>query len=181
MVGCHQGSRRKKRKGSAPFGNQSRQHRAHGSAAWNHLRLCRAHGGNQLCGVAKARIRWRRAGSEQGAYCLLPSGWSPSTEQDERGYSLRSRCDLVCDGRAPLELVHADGSVDHLEIDREEARRLYSEAYAAALKAGFELAREPIQLVRRTNLWRSSAAASSSPWKARAARQASRHDPAPRD
>jgi CRISPR-associated protein Csb1 len=42
--------------------------------------------------------------------------------------------------------VHADGSVDHLEIDREAARRLYFEAYAAALEAGFELAREPIQL-----------------------------------
>jgi CRISPR-associated protein Csb1 len=83
---------------------------------------------------------------QAGRILLAALGLVALAEQDERGYSLRSRCDLVCDGRAPLELVHADGSVDHLEIDREEARRLYSEAYAAALKAGFELAREPIQL-----------------------------------
>ena len=132
-------------KGSTPFGNQSRQHRAHGSAAWNHLRLCRAHGGNQLCGVR--RLGFGGGERDQAGRILLAAlGLVALAEQDERGYALRSRCDLVCDGRAPLELVHADGSVDHLEIDREEARRLYSEAYAAALKAGFELAREPIQL-----------------------------------
>ena len=43
-------------------------------------------------------------------------------EQDARGYALRSRCDLVCDGRAPLELVRADGVTDTIEMDREQAR-----------------------------------------------------------
>jgi CRISPR-associated protein Csb1 len=59
---------------------------------------------------------------------------------------LRSRCDLVCDGKAPLELVHADGTTEQCEMDREAAQRLYAEAYEAARDAGFELAREPIRL-----------------------------------
>ena len=58
-------------------------------------------------------------------------------EQDAYGYALRSRCDLVCDGAAPLELVHADGTTAVVEVDRGEARELYREAYEAALQAGF--------------------------------------------
>ena len=58
-------------------------------------------------------------------------------EQDVRGYALRSRCDLVCENTVPLELVHADGSVDAVELDRAKSRKLYEEAYGDAEKAGF--------------------------------------------
>jgi CRISPR-associated protein Csb1 len=73
-------------------------------------------------------------------------------EQDTRGYALRSRCDLVCDGQAPLELVHADGQIEAVAIDRKGARALYAEAYRAARDAGFALAREPIRLVPQDKL-----------------------------
>jgi CRISPR-associated protein Csb1 len=67
-------------------------------------------------------------------------------EQDSYGYALRSRCDLVCDGVAPIELLHADGSVETISIDRTLAQRLYRDALAAARDAGFDLARAPVML-----------------------------------
>ena len=59
-------------------------------------------------------------------------------EQDAGGYALRSRCDLVCDGPAPLELVRADGSTEAVELDRDRAGKLYGDAYARAESAGFQ-------------------------------------------
>lgn len=73
-------------------------------------------------------------------------------EQDAQGYALRSRCDLVCDGRAPLELVRPDGSTEAVELDREGARALYREARKAAVAAGFFFPEEPIQLVPQDKL-----------------------------
>jgi CRISPR-associated protein Csb1 len=87
-----------------------------------------------------------------GRALLAALGLLALTEQDARGYALRSRCDLVCDGRAPLELVHADGRVDPVEIDAAAARRLYRDACAAARDAGFALAREPIRLTPQDKL-----------------------------
>ena len=58
-------------------------------------------------------------------------------EQKVRGYALRSRCDLVCEGQAGLELVAADGSTETVQIGRDETRALYSEAYAQAKETGF--------------------------------------------
>lgn len=89
---------------------------------------------------------------QAGRALLAALGLVALTEQDARGYALRSRCDLVCDGRAPLELVHADGSLKAEEIDREAARRLYAEACAAARDAGFMFAREPIRLAPQDKL-----------------------------
>ncbi len=77
---------------------------------------------------------------QRGRALLAALGLVAFAEQDARGYALRSRCDLVCDGRAPLELVHADGSVEAVEIDRDAARRLYADASAAARDAGVRLA-----------------------------------------
>ena len=57
-----------------------------------------------------------------GRALLAAIGLLAVAEQDARGYALRSRCDLVCEGRAPFEFVHADGGVDRTEIDRETAR-----------------------------------------------------------
>jgi CRISPR-associated protein Csb1 len=89
---------------------------------------------------------------QAGRTLLAALGLVALTEQETRGYALRSRCDLVCDGRAPLELVHADGSIEAAEIDRGAARRLYADAYAAARDAGFAFAREPIRLVPQEKL-----------------------------
>jgi CRISPR-associated protein Csb1 len=94
-------------------------------------------------------------GSERdhaGRVLLASLGLVALAEQDARGYALRSRCDLVCEGRAPFELVHADGNADHLEIDRKSARALYAASVEAARKAGFRLAAEPIRLTPQEKL-----------------------------
>jgi CRISPR-associated protein Csb1 len=87
-----------------------------------------------------------------GRALLAALGLVALTEQDARGYALRSRCDLVCEGRAPLEVVQADGSVDRVEIDRAGALRLYSEAFDAACVVGFSLSAEPVRLVPQDKL-----------------------------
>jgi CRISPR-associated protein Csb1 len=74
------------------------------------------------------------------------------TEQDARGYALRSRCDLVCQGCAPFELVHADGSIEQLDFNRDAASAVYAEALRAAQDAGFKLAPEPIRLTPQDKL-----------------------------
>jgi CRISPR-associated protein Csb1 len=100
------------------------------------------------CGYAEHRAvltlaglrRLRFGGGERdtsGRTLLAALGLLAITEQDARGYALRSRCDLVCDGAAALEMVHADGTTAAVEVDRGEARELYREAYAAAQQAGF--------------------------------------------
>lgn len=87
-----------------------------------------------------------------GRALLAALGLVALAEQDERGYALRSRCDLVCEGKAPLELVHADGSTETVAIDRGAARSLYAAAYDAARDAGLDLAREPIRLLPQDKL-----------------------------
>ena len=108
-----------------------------------------------------AGLRRLRFGSDKrdaaGRALLAALGLVALTEQDARGYALRSRCDLVCDGAAALEMVHADGSTEPIEIDRAAARELYRQAYVGADQAGFEfgvtlLQPQPklIEIVRRS-------------------------------
>jgi CRISPR-associated protein Csb1 len=87
-----------------------------------------------------------------GRAFLAALGILALTEQDARGYALRSRCDLVCEGRAPLELVHADGTIDRVEINAASARALYASAAESARAAGFKLAAEPIRLTPQEKL-----------------------------
>lgn len=87
-----------------------------------------------------------------GRTLLAALGLVALTEQDARGYALRSRCDLVCDGQAPFELIDADGAVNRLEIDRKAAHRVYTHAFEAALAAGFHLSAEPVRLVPQDKL-----------------------------
>src|SRR6185437_14241883 len=72
--------------------------------------------------VTLAGLRRLRFGDEtrtSAARTLLAAlGLVSLLEQDARGYALRSRCDLVCDGAAPLELVRSDGSTEAIVIDR---------------------------------------------------------------
>ena len=91
--------------------------------------------------VTLAGLRRLRFGSDArndaGRALIAALGLVALAEQDAGGYALRSRCDLVCDGPAPLELVRADGSTETVDLDREQARALYGDAYARAESAGF--------------------------------------------
>jgi CRISPR-associated protein Csb1 len=87
-----------------------------------------------------------------GRGLLAALGILAMTEQDARGYALRSRCDLVCDGRAPLEVVHPDGTTMNLEVEREAARALYEDARRLAVEAGFELLETPLRLTPQEKL-----------------------------
>lgn len=97
-----------------------------------------------------AGLRRLRFGSEArtaaGRNLLAALGLLALMEQDARGYALRSRCDLVCDGRAPLELVRPDGSTEEIALDRQSARALYEAAFQDARRAGFDLLAEPLAL-----------------------------------
>lgn len=84
------------------------------------------------------RLRFGSDGRNDAGRALVAAlGLVALAEQDAAGYALRSRCDLVCDGPAPLELVRADGSTETVDLDREEALALYGDAYARAESAGF--------------------------------------------
>lgn len=100
--------------------------------------------------LSLAALRRLRFGSSEkdaaGRSLLAALGLIALTEQDARGYALRSRCDLVCDGRAPLEIVRSDGSTKAVEIDRTQARTLYDAAYRAAQGVGFSLSSKPLEL-----------------------------------
>jgi CRISPR-associated protein Csb1 len=97
--------------------------------------------------AALRRLRFGGAEKDVAGRSLLAAlGLVALAEQDTRGYALRSRCDLVCDGAAPLELVHPDGSTETIVIDRKQARTLYEAAYGAAQKAGFALSAKPLEL-----------------------------------
>lgn len=66
--------------------------------------------------------------------------------QDAGGYALRSRCDLVCDELASLEVVHPDGKTTPESVDGPTAQRLYQEALHVAEAAGFRFPEGPIML-----------------------------------
>ena len=91
--------------------------------------------------ITLAGIRRLRFGGPErdaaGRTLVASLGLLAIAEQETRGYALRSRCDLVCDGAAPLELVNWDGTTTAVEFDRASARALYREAYARAEDSGF--------------------------------------------
>lgn len=103
-----------------------------------------------------AGMRRLRFGSPErdaaGRTLLAALGLLAQAEQDARGYALRSRCDLVCEGRAPLHVVHPDGSTDEVTIDRASARALYEGAFEAARAAGFTLSADPLRLTPQEKL-----------------------------
>jgi CRISPR-associated protein Csb1 len=74
------------------------------------------------------------------------------TARDRAGYALRSRCDLVCDGKMPFQIVHSDGSTDDVEIEADHAAALFKDAVTEAKSAGFPWKDEPIKLVPQRRL-----------------------------
>lgn len=102
---------------------------------------------------ALRRLRFGAPRRDLAARSLLAAlGLLALAEQDARGYALRSRCDLVCDGRAPLEVVRPDGTTEPVAVDRETTRELYKSAFDAAKNAGFEFSTEPIRLTPQDKL-----------------------------
>ncbi len=103
--------------------------------------------------AALRRLHFGGGERDRAARVLLAAlGALAITEQDARGYALRSRCDLVCEGRAPFEIIRPDGETETIDLDRETARRLYEQAYAAAREAGFTFSGDPIRLVPQDKL-----------------------------
>ena len=83
---------------------------------------------------------------------LAALGLVALAEADRQGYALRSRCDLVCDGKAPLELVAFDGSTTEIALDPDAAVRLHEEAFTKARAADFKLDAMPVRLVPQDEL-----------------------------
>ncbi len=104
-----------------------------------------------FAGLRRLRFGDDARSSAARAY-LAALGLLAVTEQDARGYALRSRCDLVCEGHAPLQLVRSNGDVAEVTLDRDAARALYATAYHAARSAGFDLRADPLRLVPQGKL-----------------------------
>jgi CRISPR-associated protein Csb1 len=103
--------------------------------------------------AALRRLRFGGGDKDTAGRSLLAVlGLLALAEQDARGYALRSRCDLVCEGRTPLEVVHSDGAADGIAFDRNAAHSLYKQAFEAAQKAGFNLSVEPLRLTPQEKL-----------------------------
>ena len=93
------------------------------------------------------RLRFGSEGRNSAARAFLAAlGLLAVVQQDQRGYSLRSRCDLVCEGRAPLEVVNPDGSTDEITLKPEDSLNLYKDAFKAAKTCGFNFPAVPIRL-----------------------------------
>ncbi len=92
------------------------------------------------------RLRFPDKDALAGQTVLASIALVALTEQDKSGYALRSRCDLVCDGSKPFEIVHPDGSTQECEIDADRAINIFDDSVTAAKKAGFPWNEEPISL-----------------------------------
>lgn len=103
--------------------------------------------------AALRRLSFGSAAKDAAGRAMLAAlGLLAALEQDARGYALRSRCELVCDGRDPLELVRPDGSVEEVTLSLETGRRLYNDAFDRARSAGFSFPHEPIRLTPQDKL-----------------------------
>lgn len=111
--------------------------------------------------ISLAGLRRLRFGSDDrnsvARELLMLIGLIALSEQDTQGYALRSRCDLVCEDVAPVELVHPDGSTTTMELAPDDLRQRYDSAFDRAVDVGFEfdwlrLAPQPklIEIVQRS-------------------------------
>jgi CRISPR-associated protein Csb1 len=105
-----------------------------------------------LAGLRRLRFGGDPARDDVARALIAALGLVALTEQDTQGYALRSRCDLVCEGPAPLELVAFDGTATSVNLTRDEAVALYADALAQARDAGFTLNAEPVRLTPQPKL-----------------------------
>jgi CRISPR-associated protein Csb1 len=105
-----------------------------------------------LAGLRRLHFGGDVARDEAARAMIASLGLVALTEQDRQGYALRSRCDLVCDGPAPLELVAFDGSVTEINLSAADAAGLYKAAMEHARQAGFTFSEEPLRLTPQPKL-----------------------------
>ena len=110
----------------------------------------------QISVITLAGLRRLRFGSSDrnlAARTMLAAlGIVALLEQDAQGYALRSRCDLVCDGVSPLELVKSDGSSEHIDLKLPAALDLYASSLKQARELGFTLSADPLVLQPQAKL-----------------------------
>lgn len=82
-----------------------------------------------FAGLRRLRFGANEQKNAAGRALLAALGLLASIEQEARGYALRSRCDLIVEGSADMEIVHADGTADKMSIDRAQAHILYRPAW----------------------------------------------------
>lgn len=99
-----------------------------------------------LAGLRRLRFGGEAENDRKARACLAALGLVALVEADAQGYALRSRCDLVCDGDAPFEVVGFDGRAESFTLDAGAARALYRSAFDTARAAGFRLADKPLAL-----------------------------------
>jgi CRISPR-associated protein Csb1 len=107
-----------------------------------------------LAGLRRLRFGGDARRDRAARAYLAALGLVALAEQDRGGYALRSRCDLVCDGPAPLELVGFDGAAETIELPLEGARKLHERAFDAAKGEGFTLDATPLRLTPQEKLAR---------------------------
>jgi CRISPR-associated protein Csb1 len=90
--------------------------------------------------------------NRQSPHFIAALGLLALAECDAQGYALRSRCDLVCDGDAPLEFVRFDGTTERVDLDLAAARALHEAAFEAAASAGFSIDPKPLRLLPQDKL-----------------------------
>jgi CRISPR-associated protein Csb1 len=73
-------------------------------------------------------------------------------EQERYGYSLRSRCDLVPEGKSAWELVFADGNTQEIQISLSGIRELYDAALRSLVSAGVKIRLTPTRLLPQEKL-----------------------------
>lgn len=105
-----------------------------------------------LAGLRRLRFGGDAARDHAARTYLAALGLAAALEADLQGHALRSRCDLVCDGVAPLELIGFDGSSATLRLDPTGAARLHEQAFDAARAAGFALDPAPVTLTPQPKL-----------------------------
>jgi len=105
-----------------------------------------------LAGLRRLRFGGPPARDDAARAMIAALGLAALIEQDAQGYALRSRCDLVCEGPSPLEIVSFDGTVTTIALTRDEVVMLYAHAVSAARAAGFTLAAEPVRLLPQEKL-----------------------------
>jgi CRISPR-associated protein Csb1 len=105
-----------------------------------------------LAGLRRLSFGTDTARNRAARAYLAALGLVALLEADAQGYALRSRCDLVCDGDAAIELVQFDGKSAPVELDLHAARTLHAGAYEAAQAAGFNLDAAPVVLTPQAKL-----------------------------
>lgn len=106
------------------------------------------------------RLRFPLAGKrdpkvDDAARAVLAAlGLVALTTARERGYALRSRCDLVASGSAKFEILDQEGRVKEEALHSREAIGLYQELVAEAKKVGLPWESTPKQMKPQAKLSR---------------------------